>query len=288
MANLHVPAFESYSYRAPAPLAIHRAVVKMSYQDFSNVAQVDTRKVFEPASGVTVRIHDVFVYADTVFGDGAGPISTVQLHVGTDDVQNAFLYQVPLGLGFFAGVGHAQFPAFRGPAFRDNSSVSNVIGQDVGPQYLTASLDVGAGNTCDTLTTGTAYLVVYYSELLLSTDNLQPQTLAAVATPALATLRLPEAFAVVNFGMSPYAIATTDEYLLMDTSGGATNIQLPAANATGQINRRLRIKHDVGAAGGTVTPNGGDTIDGVAGPYALPLNAVLTIRSTGTTNWLTE
>jgi len=68
---------------------------------------------------------------------------------------------------------------------------------------------------------------------------------------------------VVNFGMTPYAVATTDYLLGVTTAGGALQINLPAA--AGMTDRHLFIKDEGGVAGGaaiTIDANGGEFIDG--------------------------
>lgn len=74
----------------------------------------------------------------------------------------------------------------------------------------------------------------------------------------------------VNFGMSPYTVLGTDQYLSVDTTGGVVVIDLPNAPVTGRV---ITIKDAVGNAAVnqiTVTTVGGVvTIDGVT---SYPMN----------------
>jgi hypothetical protein len=68
---------------------------------------------------------------------------------------------------------------------------------------------------------------------------------------------------VVNFGMSPYALAVGDHVLGVTTAGGAVTLDLPAAAAN--TDRHLIVKDEGGVAVGaniTVDANGGELIDG--------------------------
>lgn len=65
----------------------------------------------------------------------------------------------------------------------------------------------------------------------------------------------------VNFGMSPYTVALTDEVILVDTSGGS--VTLDWFSAVGTSGRRVVVKkitNDVNTV--TVDPNGAQTING--------------------------
>lgn len=64
----------------------------------------------------------------------------------------------------------------------------------------------------------------------------------------------------VTFAMTPYSVATADDILLCNTSGGAITVTLPAA-ARG---RRLTLLRTTGANNVTVNPAGSDTINGAA------------------------
>ena len=69
----------------------------------------------------------------------------------------------------------------------------------------------------------------------------------------------------VNFASSPYAPLSTDSYLLVDTSGGAVTINLPAAAARNALPIVVKDKTGNAVANpNTVTPHGAETIDGLA------------------------
>lgn len=78
---------------------------------------------------------------------------------------------------------------------------------------------------------------------------------------------------------SPYTVKTTDRVLLVDTAGGAVTINLlPAASMPFD----LEIKDDTGHAAAnniTVTPNGSETVDGLA-PYVMDSNFSNTVLGT--------
>ena len=65
----------------------------------------------------------------------------------------------------------------------------------------------------------------------------------------------------VGIGASPYSVVTADRYL--SVTGATTILLLPCAAAQG-----LRIKN-AGAGSVTVTPNGAETIEGVAAPLVM-------------------
>lgn len=69
----------------------------------------------------------------------------------------------------------------------------------------------------------------------------------------------------INFAMSPYTVLSTDTVLYVDTSGGAVTINLQAAAA--RLGVPLVVKDITGNANAnnvTLTPNGVETIDGLA------------------------
>lgn len=65
----------------------------------------------------------------------------------------------------------------------------------------------------------------------------------------------------ITFASSPYAVAATDYAILVDASGGAVTVNLPAVSAS---RKRILVVKAVNVSGGSVTvaANGGDTIDG--------------------------
>ena len=73
---------------------------------------------------------------------------------------------------------------------------------------------------------------------------------------------MPAASRALSSG-SPYTPVANDEVLEITTGGSGYTVDLPAASAV--AGRRLVvIKADSGAGAVTVTPNGGDTIDGAS------------------------
>jgi hypothetical protein len=67
---------------------------------------------------------------------------------------------------------------------------------------------------------------------------------------------------VITSADSPYTLGTGYDVLRCDTTGGAIIVNLPAL-PTAQASRRIHIKN-AGTNTLTITPNGGDAIDGVA------------------------
>ena len=73
----------------------------------------------------------------------------------------------------------------------------------------------------------------------------------------------------VTVGMSPYTVQLTDKLLHVDTSSGPVTINLP--NGTGRFPTDIAIKDITGNASTnpiTVTPVGGETVDGLS-PYLM-------------------
>jgi hypothetical protein len=106
------------------------------------------------------------------------------------------------------------------------------------------------------------YLLVY--------NNLagvfQQTTLAALlSTNAPAT--------IVTHAMSPYPPTAADTFLLVDTTGGAVEIDMPLAAQRNGIS--LLIKDDKGSAAGnniTIKPTAPETIDGFTNAAPLVIN----------------
>jgi hypothetical protein len=81
-------------------------------------------------------------------------------------------------------------------------------------------------------------------------------------------------------GTSPYAANDTIGTVLIDSTGGAVNVVLPAA--AGRRTQRFEVKWDLGAGAATVTVAGGGTIDG-ATPYTFAtLKDAITVMSNDT------
>jgi len=92
----------------------------------------------------------------------------------------------------------------------------------------------------------------------------------------------------VNFGMSPYPITPADVVLLVDTSGGAVNVNLP--NPAANIGKVYYVKDAVGNAGVAavnIDPGLGIAIDGALGVTAIVVAwDKLTVMSDGV-GWVT-
>lgn len=85
-----------------------------------------------------------------------------------------------------------------------------------------------------------------------------------------------------------YSIATTDDYIGCDSSGGSFTVTLPAANTVGS-GKRFIIKDEGGAATTNnifVAPNGTDKIDGVNASESLVVNyESITLICDGASKW---
>jgi hypothetical protein len=85
-----------------------------------------------------------------------------------------------------------------------------------------------------------------------------------------------------------YSVATTDDYIGCNTSGGAVTLSLPAANTVGS-GKRYIIKDEGGAATTNnifVAPNGTDKIDGVNASESLVVNyESITLVCNGVDAW---
>lgn len=85
----------------------------------------------------------------------------------------------------------------------------------------------------------------------------------------------------VAFGASPYAVSATERWLVVDCTGGNVVLNLHAV-ATSRDNPLYITKKDVSAFTVNVTPNGGETINGVAGVTSLTVQyETLTIMHDG-------
>lgn len=80
----------------------------------------------------------------------------------------------------------------------------------------------------------------------------------------------------VTFAMTPYTVATADDILLCNTSGGAITVTLPPAGR----GRRLTILRITGANNVTVNPSGSDTIDGAASATVTASYTPLRLKAT--------
>lgn len=102
-----------------------------------------------------------------------------------------------------------------------------------------------------------AELVKFYPAGSISATNVQ-DAIEEVALDALGGNVVN-----VNVGMSPYTPLPTDGTLLVDTSGGAVTIQMPASATR---TRDLEVKDVTGNAAAnpiSVLRNGAETIDGL-------------------------
>lgn len=68
-----------------------------------------------------------------------------------------------------------------------------------------------------------------------------------------------ETITTVNNAASPYAVVAADRTIVVNTSAGAVEIDLPAATGSGRV---LKIKRDRSDNFLTLDPDGADTIDG--------------------------
>lgn len=95
----------------------------------------------------------------------------------------------------------------------------------------------------------------------------QVTTLAGVQSGGLATT-------IVTHAMSPYTPQPTDFFLLVDTTGGAVEIDLPAAATRGGISVLVKdYKGNAATNNITIKPNGTDTADSFTNASPLVLNA---------------
>jgi hypothetical protein len=103
-----------------------------------------------------------------------------------------------------------------------------------------------------------------------------------------------EAISVANptavaFAASPYTVLAADKFLLVDTSGGAVEVDLPAvASSSG---RTLVVKDEGGAAATnaiTIDPNGAETLDGSATSATITTNYGFMEFFCDGTQWLSK
>lgn len=95
--------------------------------------------------------------------------------------------------------------------------------------------------------------------------------------------QLARSFTSVNNAASPYAGATTDQVIGIDSSSGAVEYDLPAA--TGSLIEIVvkKLGRDTNAA--TVKPHGTDTIDGVNAARTLNIFEAVTFKDYGSGTW---
>lgn len=108
-----------------------------------------------------------------------------------------------------------------------------------------------------------AALIRYEPNGSISATNVQDAIEEAASSPPAI---VPTA---VNFGMSPYTVLATDNFLAVDTSGGAITINLPVATSRAGV--PLTIKDVTGNAlanNVTINPNGAEKVDTLA-PYLI-------------------
>jgi len=86
----------------------------------------------------------------------------------------------------------------------------------------------------------------------------------------------------VNFAASPYAVLATDEWIIVDASGGVVQLDLHAVSVPRNFVLYI-TKKDGSANAVTVNPNGAETIIGVAGPQLITVQYQnLTLMHDGT------
>ena len=86
----------------------------------------------------------------------------------------------------------------------------------------------------------------------------------------------------IGNGDSPYAVVNSDDNIRVDTSGGAVEIDLPAATGSGRI---LNIKIVDATANTTIDGNGAETIDGAATQVLSTLHENLVIQDAASGEW---
>lgn len=146
-------------------------------------------------------------------------------------------------------------------------------GSSANPSFTTAVV-AGGGTGVATMTTAyapvcagtTATGALQVASTGLSTSGYVLTSTGASSLPSFQAIPASNVITVtsVAFGASPYTVLTTDNFIAVDSTGGAITINLPNAPATGRV---FYIKDQTGTATGanamTVTTVGGAVnIDG--------------------------
>ena len=89
----------------------------------------------------------------------------------------------------------------------------------------------------------------------------------------------------ITFGDTPYSVVAADELIVVNATGGAVTVTLPAAASSN--GRQIRVKKtDSSANSVTVDGNGAETIDGSANVQLLAQHEVVLLVCDGTEWWV--
>lgn len=93
-------------------------------------------------------------------------------------------------------------------------------------------------------------------------------------------------FGVTSTAVTPYNVAATDSYIIMDATAGAKTVNLPAANAG--IRRIIIIKKDNTVNAVTINRAGADTIEGAVSKTLNAQFSKVVLVSDGISQWYDE